>query len=72
MANFNSIITAYLVPYIKEGYMAIKILLLGEFTSLSRTYSISYTMGMSALPDIYTTYLPSGLWPSGKALVPTV
>jgi len=55
MAKFNPTITAYLVPYIIEGYENKKDLLLGE--SILKVEHISYIMGTHALPDIYT-HLP--------------
>jgi len=52
MANFNPTITAYLVPYIREGY---------EFchwvSLLLKVEHISYTMSTRALPDIYALAL---------------
>jgi len=59
MAKFNPTITAYLVPYIKEGYKKCKILLLDESTVvLLKIDHTSYTISTCS----FAWYMGKGVY----------
>jgi len=55
MAKFNLMITAYLVLYTREGYYNKSFYY--WMSLFIKVEHISYTMGIRALPDIYTLSL---------------